>query len=377
MTPPSIPRLLIGILLITPLIGWSWYTSQKRKNIELPITQTLTPTKSEIGYMPVQIITRKEVPTVHAASAVELTDGSIRSYWFGGTREGAQDVSIWSSRWDIETKTWDPPTIALDPRWLENTTELNLRKLGNPVAYRSPNGPVELFVVGVSMGGWSGSAIYHLTSDDEGATFSSPRRLTSSPFFNISTLVKGAILETSEGGIIIPAYHEFIEKYPISIHLDAERKITYLTPYREAEGQIQPWIVPSKNGSELLLRDASDTQRVHTFANAQLTALNIPNPNSAVAAITLAEGTLLACNDLEEGRHQLHLYLRKPGESQWKFLHEVEVPSSEDDDQGINKPRYSYPWLMQTAQKELHLFYTWNRREIRHLRFDTRDWPSL
>ena len=33
-------------------------------------------------------------PAVHAASAVELEDGRILAVWYGGSREGAQDVAI-------------------------------------------------------------------------------------------------------------------------------------------------------------------------------------------------------------------------------------------------------------------------------------------
>src|SRR5690606_30317226 len=45
-----------------------------------------------------------QAPSVHAATAVELPDGSLRAFWFGGSREGARDVAIWSS--DFREDEW-------------------------------------------------------------------------------------------------------------------------------------------------------------------------------------------------------------------------------------------------------------------------------
>ena len=33
-------------------------------------------------------------PSVHAASLIALNDGTVRAFWFAGSREGAADVSI-------------------------------------------------------------------------------------------------------------------------------------------------------------------------------------------------------------------------------------------------------------------------------------------
>lgn len=51
-------------------------------------------------------------PSVHSASAVELPDGRIRAFWFGGSREGAADVAIWSA--EFAGGAWQPARVVLD-----------------------------------------------------------------------------------------------------------------------------------------------------------------------------------------------------------------------------------------------------------------------
>tara|TARA_R100000750_G_scaffold58477_1_gene46213 strand:+ start:420 stop:725 length:306 start_codon:yes stop_codon:yes gene_type:complete len=44
-----------------------------------------------------------DTPLVHAASMVELPDGTLRAFWFAGSREGAADVAIHSSVFDPQS----------------------------------------------------------------------------------------------------------------------------------------------------------------------------------------------------------------------------------------------------------------------------------
>ena len=330
-------------------------------------------------------ITRGDTIQVHSASAIELPNGDLRCYWFGGTREGHRDVSIWSSRWDHVSGTWDAPVVSLERRWLEQETGLNLRKLGNPVAFLRGDS-VELFVVGVSMGGWSGSAVYHLVSTDQGRTFSDPRRLNVSPFLNISTLVRYGAHPSADGdGVIVPCYHEFVVKYPCWIRLNENRQVSMFSSAQQAKGFLQPSQISAEGTPITFLRDTHEEGAVHVLrkteqssGNLKLARLPIPNPNSAVAALALEGGILLACNDSPSERDRLSLLYQDYDslDAPWRMIREVETPEKAPDEQDIDDPRYSYPWLMQTSDGVLHLFYTWNRSEIRHLRFDARDWPD-
>jgi predicted neuraminidase len=33
-------------------------------------------------------------------------------------------------------------------------------------------------------------------------------------------------------------------------------------------------------------------------------------------------------------------------------------------------PEYSYPWIMQDREGDVHLLYTWGRSRIKHVRFN-------
>jgi predicted neuraminidase len=69
----------------------------------------------------------------------------------------------------------------------------------------------------------------------------------------------------------------------------------------------------------------------------------------------------MACNPVELGRYKLSLATSKDGLN-WKIVRDVEA--------GDPPAEFSYPYLIQAAQGEYHLVYTWNRSQMRYLAFD-------
>ena len=53
-------------------------------------------------------------PQCHASTIVELPDGTLAAAWFGGTEEGATDVSIWFAGRGLQA--WDKPFAVADGR---------------------------------------------------------------------------------------------------------------------------------------------------------------------------------------------------------------------------------------------------------------------
>jgi len=322
-----------------------------------------------------QLIPNSTTASVHSATAVELADGTLRAFWYGGTREGASDVSIYTSTYS--GGAWTQESALVGREDAQRQLHRYLRKLGNPVAGRDPRGRVWLFYVSVSVGGWAGSAINAMVSEDEGKTWSAPRRLISSPFFNISTLVKGPLVQLADGTVALPVYHEMIGKFGELLHLDADGRVIGKTRLSWGDTSLQPVIVPrSETDAVAFMRYAGPPPaRVLVTrtgdAGAHWTAPEktaLPNPNSAVGGVLLAGGpVVLAFNDTEADRESLSLALSSDFGNSWRVARQLEGASV--------LPRapvaeYSYPWIMQDRAGNVHVLYTWGRSRIKHVVFN-------
>jgi predicted neuraminidase len=103
----------------------------------------------------------------------------------------------------------------------------------------------------------------------------------------------------------------------------------------------------------------------------ELEASSLPNNNSGIEALTLADGRhLLLYNHLagegrEDGwgkRNVLNLAISADGR-EWRAAAVIER-----EDTG----EFSYPAMIQTADGLVHMTYTWNRRKVKHVVVDPR-----
>ncbi len=356
----------------------------------------------------------------HAASLIELKDGSIRAFWFAGSREGAKDVEIRSAVFDPAQGLWSAEQTVASREGTAQSLLRYVSKLGNPVAGRAADGTLRLYYVTVSMGGWAGSSITTMTSVDEGATWGPARRLVSSPFLNISTLVKGGPFLYSDGTMGLPVYHELISKFGELLRFDKAGNL--IDKQRMSAGKdhgLQPVLLTnSANEALVLMRHSGDEHRKvvsistsdagkHWTAPAQ-SALS--NPDAALSAVALPDGRLLAVlNNMEQGRDALMLVASSDGGKTWRNVYQFEDQLAAREQQldetnylkildGLAKGsdakvaeasreyadsakkqvctehrcrfEFSYPYLIQTQSGDTHLVYTWNRSFIKHIRFN-------
>jgi predicted neuraminidase len=317
------------------------------------------------------------MPSVHAASLIALNDGAVRAFWFAGSREGAADVSIYSSVYDAKSANWSAPTVVMDRISAEQGLSRYIAKLGNPVPARLPDGRLQLFFVTVSIGGWAGSSISAITSDDEGLTWSNPQRLISSPLLNLSTLVKSPSVTYTDGLLGIPAYHEWIGRFGEFLRVDAGRVID---KRRMSSGRsaIQPLVfVNDAQDASAYFRQTRSSGLpkqipVSYTQNAgqtwqQSEDLTIANPNSAVTGLALKSGArILVLNNIENGRYRLVLLMSDPKAGQWQTVEVLEDDEALPDSQ---RKEFSYPYLITVDGDDAHLVYTWDRKKIRHRYF--------
>lgn len=309
--------------------------------------------------------------TVHSSTVCDLPGGELLAVWYGGTREGAADVAIYSSRLAVGAREWSAPGVIVDRALAQSELDRAVRKVGNAVVFPDRHGVVWLVYVSVSVGGWSGSALNVKTSRDHGRTWSESRRLTLNPFLNLSTLVRNKPILTEDGRIGLPVYHELAFKFP---------QLLWLTPGTAGEivdyrirslpgrvGLIQPALVALGGDRVLmLLRDRSAERRVRSAYSAdngwtwsEPAATTLPNPDSAVDALRLRDGRiLLVYNHAARGRENLRLAVSEDEGRSWRPGPWIES--------GVGK-EYSYPCLTEGADGDLHLTYTWERRRIRHV----------
>ena len=310
-------------------------------------------------------------PSAHSTTLAPLSCERVMTVWFGGQQEGAQDVKLYQSIFD--KGVWQPAHAIATRLDVQQETKRNIRKIGNPVLLRDRRGHLHLFFVSVSYGGWAGSAINHKLSTNEGVTWSPAQRIITSPFLNLSTLVRGAPMNMANGQIGLPVYHELFTKFPEWLQLDNNAQVLNKTRMQHGQPTLQPTVIPSDASHALaLLRYAGQAPNRIWAVNtddAGLTwhtahPLTLPNPNAAIMALRLKSGALLlAYNPTEHDRNMLALSLSFDNGEHWTAPRMV-VQSANTSDE------FSYPALLEDAQDNIHLTYTYKRQGIKHIMFN-------
>lgn len=319
----------------------------------------------------------RPTPSAHAATLTEVlpatpTDRPVQllAAWFGGSREGAADVSLYQSAWGSDSP-WQPARVMMTRQGVQQEMGRNIRKLGNPLLVAQP-GKLQLYFVSVSYGGWAGSAINRSLSVDAGHSWSVPERIITSPFFNLSTLVRNPGVWYADGSLGLPVYHEFINKHGEWLHLSAEGQVLGKSRMSMPRATLQPAVVPlDQTHAVAALRDSGPGENRIQWSETrdagqtwvQKSAREIPNPNSAAAMIRLQDDSLLmACNPISGNRNRLSLLRSTDLGETWSLVRVVEQSADDRDE-------FSYPSLLQDRQGAIHLLYTWKRQGIRHAVF--------
>jgi predicted neuraminidase len=224
------------------------------------------------------------------------------------------------------------------------------------------------YKVGPSPQGWWGMV---RTSRDGGRTWADARRLPD----GILGPIKNKPVLLTDGALLCPSSTESPERpsrWRIHFERTLDNGLTWAVatpPASTDESQvdaIQPSILVHPGGR---LQAVGRTRQGRVFetwsGDGGLTwtpiALTVlPNPNSGLDAVTLADGRhLIVYNHATDGRSPLNVALSRDGKT-WEAALVLEREPGE----------YSYPAVIQATNGLVHITYTWRRHRIKHVVVD-------
>jgi predicted neuraminidase len=286
----------------------------------------------------------------HASSIAE-TPAGLMAAWFAGTREGANDVGIWTSRRDGDM--WLAPELLA-----EGISGRRRYPCWNPVLFQPRSGPLRLYYkVGPTPSRWWGM---QTVSSDHGRTWAEPIRLS----HGILGPIKNKPVELADGTWLSPSSCERAG-WKIHVERSTDQGATWHRGHALSDGRafaaIQPCILRHPGGRlQLLSRTRQGAIASCWSADSHhwsvLTATTLPNPDSGIDAVTLTDGThVLVYNHAQSARSPLNVAVSTDGDH-WQALCVLEDEPGE----------FSYPAIIAGSDGRLHLTWTWNRRRIRY-----------
>jgi predicted neuraminidase len=223
-----------------------------------------------------------------------------------------------------------------------------------------------------------------ITSDDDGKTWSKPVKLgEDKKVGHLLGPVKNKPIQLADGTIICPSSSELkneagdtIWKVHFEITKDLGKTWEVVGPINDGVtfDAIQPSILTySDNRLQILCRTRENVISQSWSSDqgktwGEMTATDLPNPNSGTDAVTLKDKRqLLIYNhttkegEEPKGRNMLNLAVSQDG-VKW-----VPVMTLENEPA---KAGYSYPAIIQTSDGLVHITYTFMRQSVKHVVVD-------
>lgn len=291
----------------------------------------------------------------HASTIAENKKSELVCAWFGGKKEGANDVAIWQST--FSKGEWSKPKKVAEAKGIP---------CWNPVLFTMPDGTMLLFYkVGKNPQQWSG---YLKKSHDGAETWGEPILL---PAGIIGPANNKPILFNEE--LLCGSSTESYQRWNCWIDRTSDEGNSWsksgpINQKGDLFGIIQPTLFVTKKGSIKLLARSREGGFIfssesfdggQSWSEAQPTEL--PNPNSGIDAVKLDDGRLfLIYNHSASKRTPLNIAVSEDDGQSWKMAFTLEDQPGE----------YSYPSIIQTKDGLVHTTYTWARKHIRHLIID-------
>jgi len=299
-------------------------------------------------------------PSCHASTITETKEGLIAA-WFGGTEERAPDVCIYAS--SSINGAWNKPVMVADG--IQNGKRY---PCWNPVLFTKDNGEIVLYYkVGPNPQSWWG---LYKTSIDNGETWSSATKIPD----NLLGPIKNKPVKLPNGKILYPTSFETPKEWNIYLETSDQNLKNWhkIAIDNNKLNSIQPTVLTYKDGTLQLLCRSKNKNINESWSKdggltwSALTPTQLPNNNSGIDAVTLADGRqILVFNPIVKGRNELAVAVSKDGIS-W----DAAVLLENDPDP---EAEFSYPAVIQSKDGKIQVTYTWNRKLIKYVVID----PSI
>jgi len=298
----------------------------------------------------------------HASTLVEYGTGGLLVACFGGSQEGKKDVAIFLGKIMADGK--------VIPREVANGIVNDTLRFPcwNPVLLKRQDGRLVLFYkVGPNPREWWG---LYKTSDDNGESWSAAHSLPISIFGPI----KNKPVQLRDGTILCPSsvegpngrWEARIERTDQTLRnwevipVDTNSLFDVIQPsILQYPGKRMQILCRSKQGN--IIQSWSKDSGTNWSS---LSRTTLPNPNSGADALTLKDGRQLIVYNPDvpgkewfNGRSKLRVALSTDG-VHWRDIIDLENGTTEE---------YSYPAIIQSSDGMIHITYTYDRKNIKHV----------
>lgn len=346
----------------------------------------------------------------HAAFLDLLPDGRLICAWFGGTLEGASDISIYASILDRDGIRWGPA---------RQLTDDPTRSEQNPVIFAAPDGALGLFNTAQPHGNQDECLLRQRPLDITGDSLRAGEAETVG--LPLGSFVRARILGRDDGAWMMPVFRCISrpgrrwtgshDKAAVAVSADGGKSWA-LEEVPDSTGSVHMTIVPLDGGRMVAFYRRRQADFVHRSESldggrswSAPAPTDIPNNNSSINAVRLKDGRIaLVCNpasaatssdrrqslydelavqderpDAEGGcnpvwgvpRAPVSLCVSEDGGQTFPLRKIIEDGPgkclSNNSLDGRNS-EMSYPYLVETDDGGLHVAYTYHRRAIKYVR---------
>ncbi|MDD5455122.1 MAG: exo-alpha-sialidase [Candidatus Ratteibacteria bacterium] len=305
----------------------------------------------------------------HAASLLQLPDGTLLAAWSSGSKEKSKDTAIVLSFKKPGSRQWSQPQVLIDT---PNKAD------GNPVIFLLGD-EIHCFYSSLLAAGWSTARLFHTKStmnqnkfgsgsNDINFLWAPPKRIF--PFYRIGDLARSKPVILGGEEFILPLYKEFSGYYSYVCKFAGEKIVYHAALIMSRPGNLQPAVILLSNGDLLMLMRPED--RGHFWQSFSKDTgktwsrpeqrKDLSNPDSGFDLLKLASGNIiLLFNDSSRNRNNLTIALSENNEVDFSVKKILEEEKDVD---------FGYPSATQDSNGKIHIIYSVNKEKIRHIVID-------